>query len=130
MATTVLTPKAERPTSALEAKLAKSTPGRAGILTFILILIGGLAYIGDKLYSALSAVHSPTVFAFFLLGIALLIALGFEFVNGFLDTANAVATSNPTSPSSTPASSTSLACCSVPAPWPSPSSAFCPSISF
>jgi PiT family inorganic phosphate transporter len=92
MATTVLTPKAERPTSALEAKLAKSTPGRAGILTFILILIGGLAYIGDKLYSALSAVHSPTVFAFFLLGIALLIALGFEFVNGFLDTANAVAT--------------------------------------
>ena len=30
--------------------------------------------------------------AFVLLGIALLIALGFEFVNGFHDTANAVAT--------------------------------------
>ena len=29
---------------------------------------------------------------FFLLGLALLIALGFEFVNGFHDTANAVAT--------------------------------------
>jgi PiT family inorganic phosphate transporter len=34
---------------------------------------------------------SPT-FEYFLLGIALLIALGFEFVNGFHDTANAVAT--------------------------------------
>ena len=30
--------------------------------------------------------------AFALLGLALLIALGFEFVNGFNDTANAVAT--------------------------------------
>ena len=30
--------------------------------------------------------------AFLLLGLALLIALGFEFVNGFHDTANAVAT--------------------------------------
>jgi len=36
----------------------------------------------------------PTVhlFPYLLLGLALLIALGFEFVNGFHDTANAVAT--------------------------------------
>ena len=34
----------------------------------------------------------PSTSAFLLLGIALLVALGFEFVNGFHDTANAVAT--------------------------------------
>ncbi|OUM02438.1 hypothetical protein [Variovorax sp. JS1663] len=33
-----------------------------------------------------------TYVPFILLGVALLIALGFEFVNGFHDTANAVAT--------------------------------------
>ena len=38
-------------------------------------------------------VNEPLAFgAFVLLGLALLIALGFEFVNGFHDTANAVAT--------------------------------------
>jgi len=36
--------------------------------------------------------HTVATGAFVLLGIALLIALGFEFVNGFHDTANAVAT--------------------------------------
>jgi len=42
----------------------------------------------------MEAAHTPPVAvgAFVLLGIALLIALGFEFVNGFHDTANAVAT--------------------------------------
>jgi inorganic phosphate transporter, PiT family len=35
---------------------------------------------------------STTILPFILLGVALLIALGFEFVNGFHDTANAVAT--------------------------------------
>jgi len=37
-------------------------------------------------------VQRPSTFAFLLLGVALLVALGFEFVNGFHDTANAVAT--------------------------------------
>src|SRR5450432_2332284 len=36
--------------------------------------------------------HSASVGPYVLLGVALLIALGFEFVNGFHDTANAVAT--------------------------------------
>ena len=42
----------------------------------------------------IEAAHTPPVAvgAFVLLGIALLIALGCEFVNGFHDTANAVAT--------------------------------------
>ena len=41
----------------------------------------------------INAVNEPLAFGvFILLGLALLIALGFEFVNGFHDTANAVAT--------------------------------------
>jgi hypothetical protein len=36
-------------------------------------------------------VHSTSIFPYLLLGVALLTALGFEFVNGFHDTANAVA---------------------------------------
>jgi PiT family inorganic phosphate transporter len=39
-----------------------------------------------------AGVTAETSLPFILLGIALLIALGFEFVNGFHDTANAVAT--------------------------------------
>ena len=42
--------------------------------------------------SAGSARAGLTILPFLLLGVALLIALGFEFVNGFHDTANAVAT--------------------------------------
>jgi PiT family inorganic phosphate transporter len=56
------------------------------------ILLGGLIYIGTHLATDLSIVHSASVFPYVLLGIALMIALGFEFVNGFHDTANAVAT--------------------------------------
>jgi PiT family inorganic phosphate transporter len=56
------------------------------------MLVGGLIYIGTKLSDDLSLVHSASVFPYILLGVALLIALGFEFVNGFHDTANAVAT--------------------------------------
>ncbi len=40
----------------------------------------------------LSTMHNESVLPYVLLGIALLVALGFEFVNGFHDTANAVAT--------------------------------------
>ncbi len=64
-------------------------------------LIGVLAFVGvGALFAAYSvwsdvseagpASHSPLVYV--LLGVALVIALGFEFVNGFHDTANAVAT--------------------------------------
>jgi len=44
------------------------------------------------LLSDISGVRTASTFAYLLLGIALLTALGFEFVNGFHDTANAVAT--------------------------------------
>jgi len=78
--------------SLLDAKLKKSSPGKAGMIVFLIMLVGGLAYIWTKLSADLSIVHSASVFPFILLGLALFIALGFEFVNGFHDTANAVAT--------------------------------------
>ena len=56
------------------------------------IVVAGIIYAGYHLASDLSVVRSTQAFPFILLGIALFIALGFEFVNGFHDTANAVAT--------------------------------------
>ncbi|HEY1744332.1 MAG TPA: anion permease [Granulicella sp.] len=78
--------------SVLDAKLSKSSPGKWGGIIFGVMLLAGIIYIGTHLSSDLSVVHSASVFPFILLGIALFIALGFEFVNGFHDTANAVAT--------------------------------------
>jgi len=78
--------------SILEEKLKKSSPGKAGMMVFAVMLIGGLGYIAWQLAGDLSVVHNATIFPYLLLGLALLIALGFEFVNGFHDTANAVAT--------------------------------------
>ncbi|HXO22940.1 MAG TPA: inorganic phosphate transporter, partial [Streptosporangiaceae bacterium] len=62
-------------------------------LVFLLLLIAGIGYCIYGLRSDISQVGEVIHFGVFtLLGIALLIALGFEFVNGFHDTANAVAT--------------------------------------
>ena len=55
-------------------------------------LLGGLAYIGFHIAQDLSNVTVISIWPYVLLAVALLIALGFEFVNGFHDTANAVAT--------------------------------------
>ncbi|MFK2873993.1 inorganic phosphate transporter [Dyella lipolytica] len=66
--------------------------GRIFGIVFGLILVVGAVYAGMHLISDLSIVRSHSAAPFILLGIALLIALGFEFVNGFHDTANAVAT--------------------------------------
>src|SRR5579884_2170046 len=76
---------------ALEQKMSRG-PGRIGMLIFGAVLAIGLGYAAISLLSDLSTVRSTSVFPFILLGVALLIALGFEFVNGFHDTANAVAT--------------------------------------
>jgi inorganic phosphate transporter, PiT family len=66
---------------------------RGGILLFILLLLGGIGYAAYGFLSDLQSVHETLAIGVFgLLGLALLIALGFEFVNGFHDTANAVAT--------------------------------------
>src|SRR5215813_5017360 len=75
----------------LEAKLSRS-PGRIGMIVFGIVLLIGFAYAGSHLLDDLRTMHSDSVLPFVLLGVALFVALGFEFVNGFHDTANAVAT--------------------------------------
>ena len=75
----------------LDAKLARS-PGKIGMIVFGIVLVIGFAYAGSHLLGDLSTIHSGSVLPYVLLGIALLVALGFEFVNGFHDTANAVVT--------------------------------------
>ena len=92
MATPATTSDASYSTSLLDDKLSKSSTGKWGMIVFGILLAGGMIYIGTRLSADLAIVHSPTIFPYILLGIALLIALGFEFVNGFHDTANAVAT--------------------------------------
>ena len=63
-------------------------------LIFLALLAGGLFYTAYSLHQDIEAAGAPvtTWLPLLLLGVALLIALGFEFVNGFHDTANAVAT--------------------------------------
>jgi inorganic phosphate transporter, PiT family len=57
------------------------------------ILALGAIYAGTSLvHDLMDMGPTTTILPFILLGVALLIALGFEFVNGFHDTANAVAT--------------------------------------
>jgi PiT family inorganic phosphate transporter len=69
-------------------------PHARGALAFMLVLVAGLGYAGFSISRDVAATGQDdlAIGAFVLLGIALLIALGFEFVNGFHDTANAVAT--------------------------------------
>src|SRR5271169_738761 len=80
--------------SVLDAKLTGGAGkgAKIGVAVFGVALIIGFIYAGAHLFSDLSAIHSSEIMPFVLLGVALLVALGFEFVNGFHDTANAVAT--------------------------------------
>jgi PiT family inorganic phosphate transporter len=75
----------------LDQKLSRS-PGKIGMLIFGIVLVIGVAYAGSSLLHDLSFVHNESILPYLLLAVALLVALGFEFVNGFHDTANAVAT--------------------------------------
>jgi inorganic phosphate transporter, PiT family len=75
----------------LHEKLSKK-PSKAGMLIFAGVLIAGLIFIGASISRDLAGVRMLSVWPYVLLGTALLVALGFEFVNGFHDTANAVAT--------------------------------------
>jgi inorganic phosphate transporter, PiT family len=76
---------------AVQSKLSRE-PGKFGMAIFGLALIVGFIFAIAHLLSDLSTFHPTSVYPFVLPGVALLIALGFEFVNGFHDTANAVAT--------------------------------------
>jgi inorganic phosphate transporter, PiT family len=89
---TTLNPKIQKlGASVMDQKLSRS-PGKIAMIVFGCAIAAGIVYAGLKLGSDLATTHYPTVWPYVLLGVALLIALGFEFVNGFHDTANAVAT--------------------------------------
>ncbi len=77
--------------SLLDRKMKKTSAWISGGVVLI-ALLGGLGYIGVHIAKDMSNVVITSLWAYVLLGVALLIALGFEFVNGFHDTANAVAT--------------------------------------
>jgi inorganic phosphate transporter, PiT family len=64
------------------------------ILIFLAVMAFGLFFAAYNVYRDISASGTAvtSILPFLLLGVALLIALGFEFVNGFHDTANAIAT--------------------------------------
>ncbi|HEY2276551.1 MAG TPA: inorganic phosphate transporter, partial [Steroidobacteraceae bacterium] len=86
-AESLVAPSASRP-------VLDRTPSFGTQMVFLVLLVVGVGYTGYSLISDISGVstHAATVLPYFLLAVALLIALGFEFVNGFHDTANAVAT--------------------------------------
>jgi PiT family inorganic phosphate transporter len=65
----------------------------AAAILFFLVVLASLAFVGISILIDTRQVGEPlAIGAFLFLGLALVIALGFEFVNGFHDTANAVAT--------------------------------------
>lgn len=68
--------------------------GDVGLYGFLAVMIAALGFVGYSVYADATAagVQGITLLPFLLLFVALLIALAFEFVNGFHDTANAVAT--------------------------------------
>jgi PiT family inorganic phosphate transporter len=70
----------------------KAGPGTA--IIFVGLLVAGVLFTGFSLMSDVTraGITVASIASYLLLAGALLIALGFEFVNGFHDTANAVAT--------------------------------------
>jgi inorganic phosphate transporter, PiT family len=70
----------------------RSLGQRLALLLFFLVITAGAIYCIVHLLEDLEPVRQASWLPYALLGVALLIALGFEFVNGFHDTANAVAT--------------------------------------
>ncbi len=77
--------------SLLDKKMKKS-PAWISAVIVLVALLGGLGYVGFHVIDDLGNITLGSTWPYLLLATALLIALGFEFVNGFHDTANAVAT--------------------------------------
>ena len=86
------TAPARPPAAALLDKKMKKSHAMISGAVVIGALVIGLGFIAFHMVQDLSGVTATSVWPFILLGVALLIALGFELVNGFHDTANAVAT--------------------------------------
>jgi PiT family inorganic phosphate transporter len=75
----------------LEQKMKKSHAMISGGVVLLALIIG-IGFIGFHISQDFNGVTLGSVWPYLLLILALGIALGFEFVNGFHDTANAVAT--------------------------------------
>ena len=90
--TTSAAPLPSAPIAAAVHDKMNKKPHKAGLYIFGVVFAIGVVYALSNLISDVSHVHHPASSAFLLLGVALMVALGFEFVNGFHDTANAVAT--------------------------------------
>jgi PiT family inorganic phosphate transporter len=86
-----IAPEQQPAKHSIHEKLAKK-PSKVGALIFAGVLIGGLVFIGSSIAHDLAGIRILSAWPYILLGTALLVALAFEFVNGFHDTANAVAT--------------------------------------
>jgi PiT family inorganic phosphate transporter len=80
-------------TIAVRPSLDRASDPRA-VIIFLGLLGAGLLFVAYSLYADVDAsgTRTTTFLPYLLLFVALRIALGFEFVNGFHDTANAVAT--------------------------------------
>jgi PiT family inorganic phosphate transporter len=84
---------AEPIAAAIEKPKLESRTGPVGSIVFMGLLGVGVAFTAYGLQSDVAGAGTALALApLLLLGLSLLIALGFEFVNGFHDTANAVAT--------------------------------------
>jgi inorganic phosphate transporter, PiT family len=68
------------------------TSGKAGTIVFLLALIAGFSFVAVQFHRDLASAAAVSPWTWVVLVAALTVALGFHFVNGFHDTANAVAT--------------------------------------
>ena len=82
------------PASSIDRPQLDHKNGAITVVIFLGLLVTGILIAGYSLVSDINQASGQplTWLPYTLLGVALLIALGFEFVNGFHDTANAVAT--------------------------------------
>jgi len=80
------------PASALLDKKMKKSHAMISTGVVLAALVVGIGFIGFHIAQDFSEVTLGSIWPYLLLILALAIALGFEFVNGFHDTANAVAT--------------------------------------
>ncbi len=92
MSDTATTLPGRPPAADLLNKKMKKSHALISTGVVLVALVAGIGFIGMNISRDFSGVTTGSIWPYLLLILALIIALGFEFVNGFHDTANAVAT--------------------------------------